>query len=136
MAQVLYLIGAAIITYLGVMHLILTFFSNKFEARDPSLTQAMQQDSPRLTRETTMWQAWLGFNASHSLGAILLGAVYLPLSWAHLELLRESLWFASLPSMMGLCYLVLAKKYWFKIPLIGIAIATACFLLAFSLLQF
>lgn len=135
MVQVLYLIGAAIITYLGVVHLILTFSSNKFEARDPALTQAMKQDSPRLTRETTMWRAWLGFNASHSLGAILLGAVYLPLSWGHLDLLKASLWFAFLPGAIGLCYLVLAKKYWFRIPLIGIAVATACLLLAAILLQ-
>ncbi len=28
----------------------------------------MQQVSPVITRQTTMWKAWVGFNASHSYG--------------------------------------------------------------------
>ena len=36
-----------------------------------------------ITRETTMWKAWVGSNASDSYGAILFGAVYGYLSLTH-----------------------------------------------------
>ncbi len=36
----------------------------------------MKAVSPLLTREITMWNAWVSFNASHSLGAMLFGALY------------------------------------------------------------
>ena len=74
-----------------------------------------------------MWGAWLGFNASHSLGAMMLMAFYVPLACSHMAVVRESLWFSVFPVVIGLSYSVLAKKYWFKIPFIGILISTACF---------
>lgn len=75
MAQILLIMGASIFGILGVIHLMYTFFTNKFEAHDSSVTEAMKKTSPALTKETTVWDAWIGFNASHSLGAMLVGAV-------------------------------------------------------------
>jgi hypothetical protein len=43
----------------------------------------MSATAPVISRETTMWKAWIGFNASHSLGAILFGLVYGYLALAH-----------------------------------------------------
>ena len=43
----------------------------------------MQEMSLVITRETTMWKAWVGFNAGDSYGAILFGAVYGYLSLTH-----------------------------------------------------
>ncbi len=126
--QVLLIAGAAIFGILGIVHLIYTFFSNKFNALDHNVTHAMKQTSPLLTQETSMWNAWVGFNASHSLGAILIAAFYVPLAINDMELIRENLWFSILPVVIGLSYLALAKKYWFKKPFISILIATICFI--------
>ncbi len=126
--QILLIVGAAIFGVLGITHLAYTFFTNKFDARDQAVTDAMKATSPVLTRDTTMWRAWVGFNASHSLGAILVAAFYIPLTIKNMAAIQESLWFTILPALIGLAFLYLAKNYWFKIPLIGIALSTACFI--------
>ncbi len=74
--QILLIVGATIFGTLGAIHLVCTFFSNRFNAFDRTVTQAMKDTSPVLTKETTMWNAWVGFNASHSLGAMLVTAFY------------------------------------------------------------
>jgi hypothetical protein len=127
MAQVLLIIGASIFGILGTVHLLYTFFTNKFEAHDSSVTEAMKGTSPILTKETSVWKAWVGFNASHSLGAMLVAAVYIPLTTTYFNIIQQSVWFSLLPVIVGLSYLVLAKKYWFRIPFIGVLISTVCF---------
>jgi hypothetical protein len=69
--------GAAIILLLGLMHLLYTFYGPKLLPRDPELQMRMQEISLVISRQTTMWKAWVGFNTSHShgYGAILFGAV-------------------------------------------------------------
>jgi hypothetical protein len=126
-AQALIILGALLFGLLGALHLVYTFFTDKFAARDAATTAAMKATSPVLTSRTSLWNAWVGFNASHSLGAMLFAAVYLVIASAHMSLLRESpalLWLAVLG---GLGYLALARRYWFRTPLIGIAIGTSCF---------
>jgi len=128
MEQVLIIIGASIFGVLGTIHLIYTFFTNKFEAYDSAVTEAMKATSPILTRETTVWNAWIGFNASHSLGAMLFASIYVPLTTSYFNVIQQSVWFSTLPVLIGLSYLALAKKYWFKIPFFGILISTVCFI--------
>jgi hypothetical protein len=45
---------------------------------------------PPITKETTMWRCWVGFNASHSIGLILFGLVFGFLALAHGQLLFQS----------------------------------------------
>lgn len=125
--QILLITGATIFGLLGFAHLIYTFYTNKFDARDQSVTTGMKTTSPVLTKETTMWKAWIGFNASHSLGAMLVTAFYVPLALTNMQVIRENLWFSLLPVLVGVSYLFLAKKYWFRIPFIGILVSTLCF---------
>lgn len=134
-SQVLFIIGSAIFGLLGFVHLIYTFFTDKFNAYDPDVTAAMKGTSPVLTKETTVWRAWVGFNASHSLGAILVAAIYIPLAFSHIQFIVNNSWFAVLPSIIGFSYLLLAKNYWFKIPFFGILISTICFVSAFVLIN-
>ncbi len=135
MAQVLIIIGALIFGVLGSIHLLYTLFTNKFEAYDPSVTQAMQSTSLVLTKETSVWRAWVGFNISHSMGAILVAVLYIPLAVSYFEMLQQSLWFSLMPVLIGLSYLGIAKLYWFKIPFWGIFISTACFISAALLIN-
>src|SRR5438309_371757 len=86
-AKVLMVLSASIIFTLGVVHLVYTFSGPKLTPRDPALQISMSQISPVITKETTMWRAWVGFNASHSMGAILFGLVFGFLALAHGQLL-------------------------------------------------
>ena len=133
--QILLISGSIIVGLMGLMHLLYTFFSNKFDAYDPQVKSAMQKTSPVITKDTTMWKAWIGFNASHSLGPMFLAAFTIPLAYAHMSLIENSLWFSLLPAVFGVSFLLLAKKYWFKLPFIGILMATLCFITAAILIH-
>jgi len=127
-AQILMLLSAGIILMLGVIHLAYTFRGSKFTPRDPALQVSMSHTSPVITRETTMWRCWVGFNASHSMGAILFGLVYGFLAVAHAQMLFDSI-FLLVVGLAMLCGLfALGKVYWFSIPFRGIAVALACYL--------
>ena len=102
MEQILIIIGASIFGILGTFHLLYTFFTNKFDAYDPSVNEAMKGTSPILTKETSMWNAWVGFNASHSLGAMLVAGVYIPLAASYMNTIQQSVWFSLLPVLVGL----------------------------------
>jgi hypothetical protein len=135
MEQFLIIFGAAIFAVLGLVHLLYTFFTKNFDAYDPSVTDAIKSTTPMLTKETTVWSAWIGFNASHSLGAMLFAGIYIPLGVSHIDIIQQSVWFSMLPVMIGLSYLTLAKLYWFKMPFTGILISTVCFIWAALLIN-
>ena len=73
---ILMTLSALVLSTLGVLHLIYTFHGPKLTPRDPDLQARMAEVHPVITRQTTMWRAWVGFNASHSMGAILFGLIY------------------------------------------------------------
>jgi hypothetical protein len=120
--------SAAIILLLGLVHLLYTFSGPKLHPRDADLRERMQTVSPVITRETTMWRAWIGFNASHSYGAILFGTVYGYLSLVHGELLFQSAYLLAVGLLLLLGYV--GKRYWFSVPYRGILLATACYVTA------
>jgi hypothetical protein len=119
--------SAAVILLLGLLHLLYTFHGPKLLPRDRELQTRMQEVSPVITRQTTMWKAWVGFNASHSLGAILFGAMYGYLSLVHPAFLFQSTFLL----LLGLAFLsgfvFLGNRYWFSIPFRGILVAIALY---------
>jgi hypothetical protein len=82
--------SAAVIFLLGALHLTYTFSGSKLHPRDAELRARLEQVSPLISRQTTMWKAWIGFNASHSYGALLFGAVYGYLALAYRTVLFQS----------------------------------------------
>ena len=128
--QILLIIGAAIFGVLGTLHLYYTFFTNKFMTRDRKVAEAMKATSPLLTNRTTMWDTWIGFNGSHSLGAIFIAVFYILLATTNMEVIRETKSFVLLAVLIGTSYLALAIRYWFRVPLLGILIATICFVIS------
>ena len=122
--------SAAIIILLGLIHLLYTFAGPKLFPRDRELQVRMQEVSLVITPQTTMWRAWVGFNASHSLGAILFGAVYGYLSLAHSAFLFQSTFLLSLGLVFLLGYTFLSKRYWFSVPFRSILAATALYVFA------
>ena len=89
-ARILMVFSASIVLTLGVLHLVSTFRGPGLTPRDHALQISMSQSSPVMTKETTMWRCWVGFNASHSLGLILFGSVFGYLALAHGQLLFQS----------------------------------------------
>ena len=123
--------SAAIMLLLGVAHLVYTFYGPRLLPRDRELITRMHETNLVLTTETTVWKAWIGFNASHSFGAILFGAVYGYLALAHSAFLFQSTYLLSLGLLMLFGYVVLARRYWFMIPFRGILLSAVLYGLAF-----
>jgi hypothetical protein len=126
-----WLIGGAagIFLVLGAIHVLYTFRGSKLAPRDGELVRQMQSVSPVISRETTMWKCWVGFNASHGFGAIFFGAVYGYLAIVHSTLFFGSIFLQVLGVIFLVAYAFLGKRYWFRIPLRGIVLATTLYVL-------
>jgi hypothetical protein len=127
MAVVLMVTSATILLALGTTHLIYTFAGPKLTPRDPALQARMSEVSPVLTKETTIWRCWIGFNASHSMAAMLFGLMYGYLAIAHGRLLFSSPYLLVLGFLMVGGFFALGKLYWFSVPFRGICFSLACY---------
>lgn len=125
----LWIAGSLPFIILGGIHLLYTFFTNKFSSRNKLVDDEMKTSYPILTKETTMWKAWIGFNASHSSGAIYIGLINLFLSIQYFAIVTNPV-FLTINIVTVLFYLWLAKKYWFSTPFKGMLIAACCFVAA------
>jgi len=77
-----------------------------------------------------MWKAWIGFNASHSYGAILFGLVYGYLAIFHAAFLVRDPFLLIVGLLLLGDSVFLRKRYWFRVPIRGIALATALYVAA------
>jgi hypothetical protein len=132
-SALLYALGGAIFMLLGTLHGIYTLADIRHPRRlvpaDAGVMAAMRASGVRLARgsKITMWQAWVGFNLSHSLGAIVFGAA--AAAWSLWPAATAS-WLAALPAAVGLLYGAIGWRCWFWMPNTGIAIATLCLMAA------
>jgi hypothetical protein len=115
--------SAATVFALGLLHLVLTFHGRRFHARDATGQAGMQQTTPFITRDTTMWKAWIGFNASHSYGAMLFGLVWGYLALWQPGVLTQSRFLQGLGLALLAAYVHLGWRYWFSVPFRGILLA-------------
>jgi hypothetical protein len=127
LAGILIATSATIALFLGLTHIYLTFFTQAFAARDAPLEEMLKSVSPRISSQTTMWRAGVGFHVSHSLGLIFFGLVYGYLALAGRDFLIRSPFLVVLGALFLLGYVVLAQLYWFDWPLVGVALALACY---------
>jgi hypothetical protein len=116
-------LAAAIVFTLGLLHIVYTFRGPKLLPRNRELRAQMEQSALVLTRETTVWKAWIGFNASHSLGAMLFGVVYGHLALVQPTMLASSPFLLALGAAVLLAYGWLARRYWFSVPFHGVVLA-------------
>jgi hypothetical protein len=121
--------SAAIILLLGLVHLLYTFRGPNLHPRDQDLTARMMAVSLVITGETTMWRAWVGFNATHSFGLVLFGALYGYLALRHSSVLFHSWFLLALGFALLLGYVVIAKLYFFIAPFRGVLLAATLYLL-------
>jgi len=132
-ARLLMVLSASILLTLGAMHLAYTFWGTSLAPRDPALQVSMSRISPVLTKETTMWQCWMGFNASHSMGLILFGLIYGYLALAHDQLLFRSPFLLLVGLVMLACLIVVCRLYFFRAPLIGVSISLVFYAVSIAL---
>lgn len=130
---VLMLLASATIFFLGCVHLLYTFWGPKLLRRDAQVIDAMKASTLVITKETTVWKAWIGFNASHSMAAILFGLVFGYLSVAYPSVLYGSVFLQAVGFLMLLGFFVLGRLYWFSVPFVGITIALVCYVVSIYL---
>jgi hypothetical protein len=121
--KLLMLFSAGISVFLGVVHLVYTFSSAHLLPRDNGLLAAMDSAPLSITRETTVLRAWIGFNASHSMALLLFGLVFGFLAINHTRLLFGSGFLLATGFLSLLAFAILAKLYWFSVPMAAISIA-------------
>ena len=126
-SKILMVFSGGIALMLGVIHLVYTFSGPKLLPRDSALQTAMNQTQLNITRETTVWRAWMGFNASHSMGLILFGLVFAFLALYHTKLLFGSAYLLAVGIAMLVGFCVLCQLYWFSVPLVGITMSLVCY---------
>ena len=108
--------SAAIILFLGSVHLAYTMFTQNFSPTDAQLEIAMKRTPMVISRQTTMWNAWIGFHFSHSIALILFGLMYGYLVIWRWGVLHRSPFLAILGLLFLSAYVVLARVFWFKAP--------------------
>ncbi len=126
--------GIALVT--GAAHLHGTFFGADLKPADPGLEAQMRAVPLRISRQTTVWKVWIGFNAILSLGLMLFGLAYGYLATRQFDVLQRS-WFLL---GLGLCFLaglvVLWWRYTFSLPVRVYALALGLYALGTALAAF
>ena len=124
-------VGGLMFLVMGLVHGLVTIADvrrpTQFTPKDDSVRLAMRSTTIRFFRaHATVWDAWLGFNLSHSLGLFVFGAAA---AWLglNLDVVQASKTLLAIPVLVGLVYVLLAIRFWFYLPAIGAILATACF---------
>jgi len=137
LSRYLFLAGGLPYLVLGALHALKTPATPEqkkgLSPRDPKLRTAMTDDTILLTRRTTVWLAWVGFNFSHSLGAVLFGAVVVLIGRNPATFAAQAGVFLPLAVVVSALYLLIGVRYWFRTPIVGIAWSVACFVAAETL---
>jgi len=134
MTAYLLISGGSIFTLLGLLHGVFTIADisrpRRLAPMDSNVMAQMAATGVRLARgRTNMWDAWLGFNLSHSLGAIMFGSLCIG-AGIFLDAWRLPKAALLIPVAISGIYLWLAIRFWFRIPAAGIAISIILFFLS------
>jgi hypothetical protein len=134
LSRTFFLSGAVPFLVLGTLHAwhtpTRTTERKGLSPRDQGLAEAMSRATMRLTERTDLWRAWVGFNYSHSLGAVLFGLFVLLIGRSAESYAVEGTLGAPLALGVSLGYLLIGLKFWFRTPIIGICLSVVCFAIA------
>jgi hypothetical protein len=131
LSRYLFLAGALPFLALGIAHALMTprrpGQDKGLSPLDPGLAQAMARSPIRLTRRTDVWRGWVGFNLSHSLGAMLLGTLVVLVARSPASFESNAAVFVPLAVVVSIAYLAIGLAYWFRSPIIGIGLSVSLF---------
>jgi hypothetical protein len=132
MAQILLTAAGTIILLMGTGHMALTLRDvwkpTAFTPTDESVRLAMQSAQLRFNRRLNLWEAWLGFNLSHSMGAMMFGGALLFAAQFHLDAFLESAVLQAVMVLIPVFYLVVGIRFWFWGPVLGVSVVLLCIL--------
>jgi hypothetical protein len=138
-SRLLFLSGALPLVVLGLAHVLATprtpDQAKGLSPRDPALRQAMTRETILLTRRVNLWLAWVGFNLSHSLGAVLFGVVVLLIGRTQATFETQAPVFLPFAVVVSGLYLWLGIRYWFRTPIVGIALSFGLFVASWILFR-
>lgn len=121
--QVLFVIGAMPLIFLGGMHLYFTVKDNRHPTfivpRSIKLIRDMQAEPLRVTSETDMWRAWIGFNISHSIAVLLVGIGTLYLVWVYPQWVVSDILMLWASPVLAWVFVILSRCFWFSKPFQG-----------------
>ncbi|HEY3053953.1 MAG TPA: hypothetical protein VGK04_11265 [Thermoanaerobaculia bacterium] len=118
MSHYLVVFAGVIFCALGLLHAVYTFLQ-RLAPIDPNVIEQMRSTAIRLSHRVNTWNAWIGFNLSHSLGAVVFGVVCITAAMP-----------AWILAIIAAIYEVLAIQFWFRAPAIAIGVAGVCLLIA------
>ena len=135
LASALMVAAAAIPLVLGGLHLLLTWRGPKLTPADPAVTEAMRGTNAQLNPAANMWKLWVGFNASHGIGAVQYGLVFGILAVTLPDVLFSSVPLMVLAIVTPVAYLLVGLRYWFRMPTTGVGITAALAIAAVTIAQ-
>lgn len=120
----LFVAGAVPFLILGILHIAYTLMDERrprrIVPRDRELVERMRVSTLVLTKETTFWRAWIGFNLSHGLGVVLFGGALVYIGTLHFDPVRNAAPEVLVAApVIAAIYFGLSLRYWFSIPAIG-----------------
>jgi hypothetical protein len=131
LSRYLFLAGSVPFLVLGVAHALATPIAvgdrKGLSPSDANLPETMARSHLRLTKRSDMWLVWVGFNLSHSLGAVAFGAFVLVVGRTPGSFAEQAGFCIPLAVVVSGAYVGLAVKYWFRTPIIGCAASFGCF---------
>ena len=131
MPKILFLVGAALFSLLGIAHGLLTLRDlrtpRSFTPTDDGVRLAMAAAPLRLAPQTTIWSSWLGFNLSHSLGLMVFGGLLAWLALHDFELVTRSPLLRASAIVVAVVYCLMAIRFWFWLPATLSAAGALCF---------
>jgi len=139
MPRVLLFTGALIFCILGAYHGVLTLRDlsapRAFTPTDENVRRAMQESRLALSQSINLWDAWLGFNLSHSLGLLLFGGGLITIACLHFPIFVRNPSIQVAAVVVAAVYFVLSARFWFWVPAFATGICLAYFLAAFLMLR-
>lgn len=132
LTKYLYIAGCIPFLVLGALHTLYTiadiYNPRRIIPSKAGVMGLMKESTLALTKETDMWRAWVGFNISHGVGLLFFATTLLYFAVLHSAFLQGSVFLLTVAPLVALVYLLLSRKYWFRIPAIGSALSSLCFL--------
>jgi hypothetical protein len=141
MAEGFFIAGATVFILLGAAHVAGTLLDTArptfFAPNDERVLSVMDGTGlrframfPGTKDRPSMWRLWLGFNISHGLGALVFGVLLLAIAVHDFDLVRDIAIVRPLSVAVAATYVVLALRFWFYAPAVGVGLATGCFVVA------
>jgi hypothetical protein len=131
LSRYLFLAGALPFLFLGSLHAWYTPRTpeerNGLSPADPDVAEAMTRTHPVLTRRINLWQGWVGFNLSHSLGVVMLGALVVIAGRNPAAFSANAAAFVPFAMVLAAAYLAIGIRYFFRVPIAGCALSLALF---------